>query len=127
MRLVAPCVIKVVYTSHYKAPCPAGCNFFGVQLLELGRFWLLSPPERTHGYVTVLCRYRIKVQQISLRSKASGMSIWHLVSGGVEGGSGLSERALSFTVLEQIQPELAKTEAFQCLQLTHVQQKPLKF
>lgn len=127
MRLVAPRVIKVVCTSHYKALCTASCHFFGVQPLELGRFWLLSPPEHTHGYVTAPFRYRIKGQQISRRSKASGMSIWHLVLEGVEGGSGLSERALSFTVLEQIEPELAKTEAFQCLQLTRVQQKPLKF
>lgn len=42
------------------------------------------------------------------------------------GGSGLSERAQSFKVLEQIQPGLAKTEAFQSLQLTHFRQKPLK-
>lgn len=59
------------------------------------------------------CSFQIQTKSemcFLLRSKGVGGRIWSLQSGGVGGGTGLSERALSFTLLQRIQPQWARAE-----------------
>lgn len=105
---MAPGIIKIVWTPQ-KALFAASYNSFWIQLLELSCSELSGSMGYTYVHVAVIFRSSLKGL---VRSKAFGVEIWPLPSGGLRGGgrSGLGERALSFTLLQQTQLQFTQSE-----------------
>lgn len=114
---MAPGIIKIVCTPH-KALFTASYNFFWIQLPDLSCSELSGSIRYTYIRVAVLLRYSLKGLS---RSKAFGVEIWPLQSGGlgVGGRSGLAERALSFTLFQQMQPQFPQPEGGPWRFVTH--------
>lgn len=114
---MAPGIIKIVCTPH-KALFTASYNFFWIQLPELSCSEPSGSTRYTYVCVAVIFRHSLKGL---VRSKAFGMEIWPLLSGGLgEGGrSGLAERALSFTLLQQTQLQFTQSEGGPWRLVTH--------
>lgn len=114
---MAPGIIKIVCTTH-KALFTASYNFFWIQLLELSCSEPSGSTRYTYVRVAVLFRHSPKGL---FRSKAFGVEIWPLQPGGMGGGGrrGLAERALSFTLLQQMQPQFTQSEGGPWRFVTH--------